>query len=133
MEAQGESAGLTQLMEDSILFDFYGGLLTEKQQEIFRLYHEDNLSLSEISQELGISRQGVHDAVKKAVRALHGYEKKLALAQKFQSYTPILERLKEDVQSLQHKIDQDAGKEVLLSDLKRINHWIEQLFEETSN
>lgn len=132
MEAQSENTGLAQILVDSILFDFYGGLLTEKQQEIFRLYHEDNLSLSEISQELGISRQGVHDAVKKAVGALHGYEKKLALAEKFQRYTPMLQRLREGVQRLEQQVDRGGEKEALLCELKQIHRWVDQLFEEVS-
>lgn len=63
----------------SILYDYYGKLLTEKQNKIFRLYHDDNLSLSEIGQELGVSKQGVHDALKKAEAALTEFENKLGL------------------------------------------------------
>jgi predicted DNA-binding protein YlxM (UPF0122 family) len=63
----------------SILFDYYGLLLTEKQRRIFTLYHEDNLSLSEIGDELALSKQGVHDALKKAEAMLEDYEGKLKL------------------------------------------------------
>lgn len=133
MEAQSENTELAQITEDSILFDFYGGLLTEKQQEIFRLYHEDNLSLSEISLELDMSRQGVHDAVKKALHALHEYEKKLALAEKFQRDMPILQRLRESVSCLEQQINRSADKEVLLNQLQQIDRWIGQLFEEVSS
>jgi uncharacterized protein len=72
-----------KMIEISMLYDFYGQLLTAKQQEILKLYHEDNYSLSEIAEEYGISRQGVHDAVKKADKALHEYESKLGLVSKF--------------------------------------------------
>ena len=74
---------LEKIIEISLLYDFYGQLLTIKQQEILRLYHEDNYSLSEIAEEFGISRQGVHDAVKKAEKALYEYESKLGLINKF--------------------------------------------------
>ena len=67
----------------SLLYDFYGRLLTEKQREVMRLYHEENLSLSEIAQEFSISRQGVHDSLKNAEKALVGYEEKLGLVEKF--------------------------------------------------
>lgn len=72
-----------KMIEISMLYDFYGQLLTAKQQEILKLYHEDNYSLSEIAEEFEISRQGVHDAVKKAEKALHEYESKLGLVSKF--------------------------------------------------
>lgn len=74
-----------KMIEISMLYDFYGQLLTEKQRELLKLYHEDNFSLSEIAEEYGISRQGVHDAVKKAEKALHEYESKLGLIRKFES------------------------------------------------
>ena len=72
-----------KMIEISMLYDFYGQLLTAKQQELLKLYHEDNYSLSEIAEEYGISRQGVHDSVKKAEKALHEYENKLGLISKF--------------------------------------------------
>jgi len=72
-----------KMIEISMLYDFYGQLLTAKQRELLKLYYEDNYSLSEIAEEYGISRQGVHDAVKKAEKALHEYESKLGLISKF--------------------------------------------------
>ena len=72
-----------KITEASLLYDFYGRLLTEKQQEITRLYHEENHSLSEIAQAFAISRQAVHDTLKHAERALREYEEKLGLLRKF--------------------------------------------------
>ena len=63
----------------SMLYDFYGALLSSSQNDIMSLYHEDNLSLSEIASELGMTRQAVHYTLKKAERALAGYEDKLQL------------------------------------------------------
>lgn len=54
---------IEKVIEISMLYDFYGQLLTPKQQEIMGLYYADNFSLSEIAEEFGISRQGVHDTV----------------------------------------------------------------------
>ena len=65
-----------------LLYDIYGGLLTEKQQNVFDFYYQDDYSLSEIADELGISRQGVHDNIKRSVKILEEYEEKLHLAQK---------------------------------------------------
>lgn len=72
-----------KMIEISLLNDFYGQLLTAKQRELLKLYHEENFSLSEIADAYGISRQGVHDAVKKAEKTLHKYESKLGLISKF--------------------------------------------------
>lgn len=63
----------------SILFDYYGKLLTDKQCRIFQMYHDENLTLSEIGQELGVSKQSVHDALKKAEATLIEFENKLEL------------------------------------------------------
>lgn len=68
----------------SLLYDFYGELLTDRQKDVMKLYHEENLSLSEIADEFGISRQGVHDALKNAEKALTTYESKLGLVKKFE-------------------------------------------------
>jgi len=63
----------------SMLYDFYGSLLNEAQNEVMALYHEDNLSLSEIAEELGQTRQAVHYTLRKAEKALEAYEEKLGL------------------------------------------------------
>lgn len=74
---------MDDIIKASLLYDFYGALLTEKQRQVMALYHEENLSLSEIGQEFGISRQAVHDTLKKAEQALEDYENKLKLIDKF--------------------------------------------------
>lgn len=61
------------------LFDFYGPLLTRHRQQVLRLYLEEDMSLGEIAQETGITRQGVHDALRKAEGQLADYEDKLGL------------------------------------------------------
>ena len=81
----------------NILYDVYGELLPEKQREMFRLYYEDNYSLAEVGQELGMSRQGVHEAVKRAGAKLEGYEKKLGLAKKFGAMEEALQQAAETI------------------------------------
>ncbi len=61
------------------LFDVYGSLLTEKQQRCMELYFCDDLSLAEISEELEVSRQAIHDLIKRVEHTLERYESKLAL------------------------------------------------------
>ena len=63
----------------SMLFDFYGELLTEKQKELFDLYYNEDLSLSEIAEQAEISRQGVRDAIVRAETILRDTEDRLHL------------------------------------------------------
>ena len=66
------------------LFEFYGPLLTDHRREVMRLYCEEDYSLAEIAAEMGITRQGVHDAVSKSQTQLEGYEQKLGLMARYQ-------------------------------------------------
>lgn len=70
-------------IEIGMLLDFYGQLLTDRQQEILNLYFENDLSLAEISEDLGITRQGVHDNIKRAEKSLYEYEERLGIVNKF--------------------------------------------------
>ncbi len=64
------------------LLDFYGELLPERKRTVMDMYYNEDLSLAEIAQEIGISRQGARDIIKKAEEELFFYEEKLGLAQK---------------------------------------------------
>ena len=70
-------------MEDfaktSMLFDIYGGLLTDKKKRVMEMYHEDDMSLSEIAEELEVSRAAVYDSLRSAERLLCSYEDKLGI------------------------------------------------------
>ena len=88
----------------SLLYDFYGALLTEKQRQVMALYHEENLSLSEIGQEFGISRQAVHDTLKKAEQALEEYEDKLKLMDKFLKTERALALIGEEIALLEEEL-----------------------------
>jgi predicted DNA-binding protein YlxM (UPF0122 family) len=67
----------------SMLYDFYGDLLTENQQEAIELYYNEDLSLAEIAAHCKISRQGVRDSIKRAEGQLLHYEQQLGLAHRF--------------------------------------------------
>jgi predicted DNA-binding protein YlxM (UPF0122 family) len=67
----------------NLLCDFYGALLKKKQRDILRMYYAEDLSLAEISADIRISRQGVHDSLKRSAAALEAYERALGLAAKY--------------------------------------------------
>ena len=68
---------LEKTVEISVLYDFYNQLLTEKQKNIVDLYYNQDLSLGEIADEFGVSRQAVYDMLKRTERLLYQYEEKL--------------------------------------------------------
>lgn len=109
-----------KMIEISMLYDFYGQLLTAKQQELLKLYHEDNFSLSEIAEEYGISRQGVHDAVKKAEKALHEYESKLGLISKFTAAEEVVAQIDGEIDSLMQENRQNVQLTERLKNIKSI-------------
>ena len=77
-------------MHFSILLDFYGEILTDRQREMLECYYNDDMSLSEISDSVGISRQGVRSAIKKGTDILTEMEIKLGLASRFQQVQGLL-------------------------------------------
>lgn len=70
-------------MEVSLLFDFYGELLTKRQADAIELYYNQDLSLSEISEHLNITRQGVRDSIKRGEKLLFELEQKLGIVKRF--------------------------------------------------
>ena len=87
-----EMAGMESRFELIWLLDFYGPLLTPHRLEMMRLYCEEDLSLAEIAQEAGVSRQGVHDMLTRAAQRLFDMEEKLGMAARFQRMTSGLEQ-----------------------------------------
>lgn len=82
-----------------MLLDFYGELLPQRQRQVADLYYNDDLSLSEVAEECGITRQGVRDALKKAEEQLRGFEERLGLLEKHlagkRTLQGVLERLEQ--------------------------------------
>lgn len=74
---------MEEKIEQAYLYDFYGELLNERQRKIYEDFVFNDLSLGEIADEEGISRQGVHDMIKRCTKALEEYERKLHLVEKF--------------------------------------------------
>lgn len=74
-----------QVYRMSMLFDFYGELLTDRQREFFDLYYNDDLSLAEIAENAGISRQGVRDIIVRAEGVMQEVEDKTGLIRRFET------------------------------------------------
>lgn len=72
-------------MKVSLLLDFYGLVLSERRRAMVTMYYDEDLSLAEIAEETGISRQGVRDSICKSVRELEELEEKLGLAARFEA------------------------------------------------
>ena len=87
-------------LEMSLLFDFYGETLTEKQRELFDLYYNEDLSLAEIAEHAGITRQGVRDSIKRAEHALREMEDKLGLVARYGGTERCAEELMQEVERL---------------------------------
>ena len=82
-------------LEYSILLDHYGPVLTQRQREILTEYYDEDLSLSEIAENFGISRQGVRDAIKHGEATLRQMEEKIGNARRHQAMLADLERLEQ--------------------------------------
>ena len=86
---------MEKIVEQTLLYDFYGELLTEHQRRIYEDVVLNDYSLSEVAEVLGISRQGVHDNVKRCSKILQDYEDKLHLVEKFVSIKEKIHRIRE--------------------------------------
>lgn len=84
----------------SILMDFYGQLLSERQLDMMDMYYNQDLSLSEIAEEVEISRQGVRDAIKRGEKQLTEFEEKLGLIKRFSDITAQIEEMNRIINGL---------------------------------
>jgi hypothetical protein len=83
-----------------LLLDFYGELLTEKQRMCFDLHYNEDLSLSEIAEQCGISRQGVWDNIRRAESAMEDIENKTGLIGRFEENRKALEKIRDEIKGL---------------------------------
>lgn len=89
----------------SLLFDYYGECLSDKQREIFDYYYNEDFSLAEVAENLGITRQGVRDFVKRTEQQLLEYEAKLGLHAKTVQLKALCEKAKENPEELPKLFD----------------------------
>lgn len=100
---------MSKNLKFSVLLDFYGSLLSKRQYDIMNLYYNEDLSLGEIAEDIGITRQGVRDAVKKAEHILTETEEKLGLAGRFVSISETISIIKNKIE----KLNIGDGKEII--------------------
>ncbi len=113
---------MEKIVQQGLLYDFYGELLTRHQQQIYEDVVMNDMSLSEIAQEQGISRQGVHDLIKRCDKILAGYEEKLHLVEKFQE----TKRLVAEIEKLTTRY-QETGDGKLVERIGQISREIAEI------
>lgn len=89
-------SNLEKTQRVNLLLDCYSDLLTEKQNTYLSYYYKEDLSLSEIADELGVSRNAVFDNIKRAIKSLEEYESKLQLLKKHEERLALIARIEEE-------------------------------------
>lgn len=107
-----EDSMLERTNRINMLFDFYGPLLTGKQQSILSLYYQDNFSLGEIAAEFEVSRQAIYEHLKRAEQALADYESKLGLAEQYARRSSLAVQLEQLIRRQQGE-EQQAMLDIL--------------------
>lgn len=115
---------MEDLVKTGLLYDFYGGLLTEKQQKIMDLYYNEDWSMTEIAEKEAVSRQAVHDLLHRSQRILEEYEAKLGLLKRFLMQQALLKSINADLNSLAESIPLEHLGQAYVS---KIQSKIEQL------
>lgn len=91
---------MDDIVRMGLLYDFYGGLLTPKQRRVFGFYYLENLSLAEIAEEEGTTRQAVHDLLQRTEKLLEGWESKLGLVARYLEELEAVKEVQEAVRDL---------------------------------
>ena len=104
---------MDKILKQALLYDFYGELLTAHQKEIYEEVVLDDCSLSEVAEAHGISRQGVHDLIKRCQKMLEGYEEKLKLVEKFLA----IKKKVQTIEQLTGEVSQEPDRQ--LQEIKR--------------
>ena len=115
---------MDRIYEQTMLFDFYGELLTEHHRTVYADALYNDMSLGEIAEEQGISRQGVHDLIKRCDRLLQDYESKLHLVERFAREKAAVREI------LELSVADGAPEGELVSRLRRIGELSQKLLGE---
>ena len=100
---------MDKILENTLLYDFYGPLLTPHQRSIFEDVRFRDLSLSEAAEEYGVSRQGIHDQLKRIDALLTGYEEKLGLVARFAAVKALTGEMRKALSRLESGPEEDRS------------------------
>ena len=101
----------------AMLFDFYGDLLTERQREFYDLYYNEDLSLAEIAENYGISRQGVRDVIVRAESAMQAIEDKTGLLRRFHQSQAAIAAIDQAADQLLQAVNERSYNDAMLDGL----------------
>ena len=104
---------MEKLVRIGILIDFYGKLLSEKQYQVMDLYYLNDFTLSEIGEELGVSRQSVFDTLKRSEEKLDSYENELGLVAKFYSSQDTIREIRKIAAEIYEIGKKEANKKIM--------------------
>ena len=107
-------------LQVSVLLDFYGDMLTDKQRDVIDLYYNDDLSLAEIAQNEGITRQGVRDSIKRGEAQLFEMEERLGLAKRFGKMEEGLQSILEAARLIEEANIRCGGSPTIKEQARRI-------------
>lgn len=118
---------MERLIRTGLLYDFYGGLLTDKQRKALELYYYEDWTLAEIAAEEMVSRQAIHDLIHRSERIMEEYETKLGLMERFLTQQDILKKMSKQLDQLIQTIPEG---QMGYKELINIKSQISQLTEE---
>ncbi|MCL2857006.1 MAG: YlxM family DNA-binding protein [Oscillospiraceae bacterium] len=118
---------VTKNLEISILLDYYGGMLTEKQREVVEWYYNDDLSLAEIAEHTGITRQGVRDSIKRAEAQLIDCESRMGLRTRFECIQKYLDEITDQAAMVQDEVSKVPGGGSVYNRAQRIIELTDQI------
>lgn len=120
---------MSKNLEVSVLFDFYGEMLTEKQKDVIDLYYNEDLSLAEIAEHEGISRQGVRDNIKRGEVFLYELEDKIGYVRQYRA----TEKLLDELQQVNQQLYMVNEKYVYNNEIRLLSEKLDQMMESYRN
>ncbi len=123
----GSRGMIEKTVRMALLFDFYGQLLTERQREFFALYYDDDLSLGEIAQNYGVSRQAVYDILKRSTQTLLELEEKLELVLRHERQSSAIDRMRAELFSIAEGLQAQGVPDALIARVEHVRDSLDTL------